>query len=235
MLVNRAGRACAAGDLQVPDRRRHRQGRRADLLPLALAAGAATLVQAATSFAPLAGPRRRRAARHHRMRRRVQAHVAAPAGPLLRLDQDRRADLARHDRRRGHPEPGRHRPGAARRRRRHRRRSRSACSSTSTGSSPLVTLGRARRCSAARWRARSSGCGRSSASAARSTPRSPAGWPSRSAASASSRPTPPRGARSWSSRSGAHRLFRNVAKTMTGVSAVTRVLDRRRRRHRRRS
>ena len=35
------------------------------------------------------------------MRKDVEAHVAAPAGPLLRLDEDRRADLAHHDRRRG--------------------------------------------------------------------------------------------------------------------------------------
>ena len=91
-----------------------------------------------------------------------------------------------------------------------------------------------RRCSAAAWRRPSSGCGRCSASAARSTPRSPAGSPNRSAASASSRPTRRRSARSSSSRKGAHRLFRNVAQSLTGVSAVTRVLVARHRRDRHR-
>ncbi len=42
--------------------------------------------------------------------------------------------------------------------------------------------------------------------------------PRRSAASASSRPTPPRSARSSSSRKGVHKLFRNIAKSITGVS-----------------
>ena len=89
--------------------------RRADLLvPVALAAAGATLLQAATSFAlsqvvSVAG-----AARDHR---HAQARPGArdpPADPLLRLDQVRRADLADHERRRGHPEPGRHRDRAAR-------------------------------------------------------------------------------------------------------------------------
>ena len=85
-----------------------------DLLPtLALAAGAATLVDAATSFAQLAGARRRRAARHHRDAQGRRGARDAAADPLLRFDQDRRPDLADHDRRRRHPEPRRHRPGAA--------------------------------------------------------------------------------------------------------------------------
>ena len=45
--------------------------------------------------------------------------------------------------------------------------------------------------------------------------------PKRSAASASSRPTPRRSAKSWSSRRGVHRLFRNIAQSITGVSAIT--------------
>ena len=48
------------------------------------------------------------------MRRAVQAHVARLPVRYFDTDADRRADLARHDRRRGHPESRRHRPRAAR-------------------------------------------------------------------------------------------------------------------------
>ena len=63
----------------------------------------------------------------------------------------------------------------------------------------IVTVARARRSSAAAWPTRSARCGRCSASAARSTPRSPAASPRRSAASASSRATPRRSAKRSSS------------------------------------
>ena len=66
-------------------------------MPIALAAGAATLVQAVTSFAlsQILGVAAQRAITD--MRKRVQAHVHAAAGALLRLDADRRARLAHHD------------------------------------------------------------------------------------------------------------------------------------------
>ena len=90
------------------------KGRAELLMPLALAAGAATLVQAVTSFAlsQVLGVAAQRAITD--MRRRVEAHVARLPDQLLRLDAVRRPDLADHDRRRRHPEPGRHRPRPAR-------------------------------------------------------------------------------------------------------------------------
>ena len=107
---------------------------RAELLgPLALAAGVATLVQAVTSFAlsQLLGVAAQRAITD--MRKRVQAHVLRLPTSLLRLGQERRADLAHHDRRRGHSEPRRHGPRSARRRPRHRFGRARRCSSISTG------------------------------------------------------------------------------------------------------
>ena len=93
---------------------------RADLLmPLALAAGAATLVQAVTLVRAVAGARRRGAARDHRDAPPGRGARRAAAGPLLRLDAVRRPDLADHDRRRRHPESRRHRPRPAHRQRRH--------------------------------------------------------------------------------------------------------------------
>ena len=108
-----AGGPRAAGDVQVPDRRRRRArtgrpaadaragGRRRDARP------GGHLVR------PVADPRRRRAARDHRHAQARAGARHAAAGPLLRLDADRRADLAHHDRRRRHPEPRRHGPRAA--------------------------------------------------------------------------------------------------------------------------
>ena len=61
----------------------------------------------------LADPRRRRAARDHRHAQGGRGARHAPADPLFRFDEDRHPHLADHDRRRGHPEPRRHRPGAA--------------------------------------------------------------------------------------------------------------------------
>ncbi len=85
-----------------------------DLLPkLAMAAAAATLVESVDLVLALAGARRRRAAGDHRDAQGRRGARDAPAGPLLRLDEDRRPHLAHHDRRRRHPEPGRHRPRAA--------------------------------------------------------------------------------------------------------------------------
>ena len=81
----------------------------------------------------LADSRRRRAARHHRDAQARAGAGHAPAGALLRLDADRRAAVAHHERRRRHPEPGRHRPRAAGRRDLHRRARAWACCSTSTG------------------------------------------------------------------------------------------------------
>ena len=92
-------------------------------------AARATVVQAVTSFAlsQILGVAAQTAITD--MRRRVEEHVAAPAGPLLRLDADRRADLARHERRRRHPQSRRHRPRPADRQRRHGgRRARRSCS-----------------------------------------------------------------------------------------------------------
>ena len=78
---------------------------------------------------PLAGARRRGAARHHRHAASRRGTRCAAARRLLRFDADRRADLAHHDRRRRHPQPRRHRPGAARRQHRHgHRRARRLCS-----------------------------------------------------------------------------------------------------------
>ena len=60
-----------------------------------------------------------------------------------------------------------------------------------------------------------------SANGGRFTAGSRAAWANRSAASASSRPTRRRSARNWSSRAARTNLFRNIAKSMTGVSATT--------------
>ena len=167
------------------------------------------------------------------MRRSVEEHVARLPVALLRFDQDRRADLAHHDRRRGHPESGRHRARAARRRHRHRgaRARRPVLAELEADDASrcvmLAAFGGVMACGV------HAAAADLPASAARSMRRSPAGSPRRSAASGSSRPTRPRRARRWSSRSGAHRLFRNVASTMIGVSAVGAVSTVDRRHHRR--
>ena len=142
-----------------------------DLLPtLAMAAGAATLVDAVDRVRHLAGARRRRAARDHRHAQGRRSARDAPADPLLRFDQDRRPDLADHDRRRRHPESGRHRPGAADRLDRDRGdRARRPALSELAAHAGHASSSSAR--SAAAWPRRSSGCGRCSASAARSTPK----------------------------------------------------------------
>ena len=70
------------------------------LLPIALAAGVATLVQADHVVRALADSRRGCAARHHRHAQARSGAGHAPAGPLLRFDADRRARLAHHERRR---------------------------------------------------------------------------------------------------------------------------------------
>jgi hypothetical protein len=109
------------------------EGREELLLPLAAAAAVATVVQAATSFglAQIVSIAAQRAIRDMRASRPGARHPSARL--LLRLDEERRADLADHERSRGHPQPGRHGliqlvGGAS------PRSSRSACCSGSTGS-----------------------------------------------------------------------------------------------------
>ena len=158
----------------------------------------------------LADPRRRRAARDHRHAQGRRSARHAPADPLLRLDEERHPDLAHHDRRRRHPESRRHGPRAA------------------DGLDPdgghgarhpllpqLAPDGGHHRHPGDVRRRHGDGvqapAPARSASAARSTPRSPAGSPNRSAASASSRRTRRKSARSSSSR-----------RARTGCSATSR-------------
>ena len=140
------------------------------LMPLALVAGAATLVQAVTVVRAVAGPRRSRAARDHRHAPARRGARRAAARRLLRFDPDRHPDLADHDGRRGHPEPGRHRPRPAHRQHRHSDR-RAGLPLLSELAAHLHHDRRARRIRRRRWRSRSTACGRSSANAERSTPR----------------------------------------------------------------
>ena len=142
-----------------------------ELLPkLALAVGVASLIDAACSFANSQVLGRRRPARHHRNAQGHRGARDAPADPLLRLDENRRPHLADHDRRRRHPESRRHRHRAADRIDRvgrHRAR-RPALSQLEAdrGDDPHPRHLRRRD-----GDGRSSGCGRCSASAARSTRR----------------------------------------------------------------
>ena len=103
---------------------------RADLLmPLALAAGAATLVQAVTSFAlsQVLGVAAQRAITD--MRRQVEEHVARLPVRYFDSTQAGQLHLAHHERRRRHPESRRHRPRPAHRQHRHRGRgARATCS-----------------------------------------------------------------------------------------------------------
>ena len=116
---------------------------------------------------PVADSRRRRAARDHRHAQARPGQDHAPAGALFRLHAEWRAAVADHERRRRHPQSRRHRPRAAGRRRRHRDHQprRAAVSELAHDDRHRD---RARPCSAAAWPTRSSGCGRCSASAARS-------------------------------------------------------------------
>ena len=184
---------------------------RGDLLvPIALAAGAATLVQAATAFAlsQMLGVAAQRAITD--MRKRVQAHVvrlpvryfdSTKTGVLIsRIMSDAEGirnlvgtGLVQLRRR---PRDGGPRPRRA-----------VLAELAADRRSPCVLLGVFGGGMAIAF----TRCGRCSASAARSTRRSPAGSPKRSAASASSRPTPPRSARSSSSR-----------RARTGCSATSR-------------
>ena len=114
------GRHRAAGAVEVRHRRRDREGP-------ARAAGADRAGgrrrdgrPGVHQLRPVADPRRRRAARDHRHAQARPGQDHAAAGALLRLDAERRAAVAHHERRRRHPQPGRHRPRAAGRRRRHR-------------------------------------------------------------------------------------------------------------------
>ena len=118
----------------------------------------------------LAGARRRRPARHHRNAQGRRGARDAPADPLLRLDQDRRPHLAHHDRRRRHPEPRRHRHRAADRidrLGRHRARRPDLSQLAADGGDDSHP----RRLRRRHGDGVQDDCGRSSASAARSTPR----------------------------------------------------------------
>ena len=83
-----------------------------DLLrPLILAVVGATVIQGITSFALtqlLSKAAQRLIAE---LRRKVQMHVGPAAGHLLRLQQERHAGLAHHERRGRRAQPDRHRPG----------------------------------------------------------------------------------------------------------------------------
>ena len=212
MLVNRLAGLVLPGDVQVPDRRRDRQGQRAELLmPLALAAGAATLVQAVTSFAlsQVLGVAAQRAITD--MRRRVEAHVMRL--PVRYFDSTKTGVLI--SRIMTDAEGIRNLVGTG------------LVQLTGSVVTAVIALGvpllselaadRASRIVVAGRVRRRHGDGVQAAAAAvprarqdqRRGHRPPR--PKRSAASASSRPTPPRSARSWSSR-----------RARTGCSATSR-------------
>ena len=87
----------------------------ADLLvPLVLIVVLATLLQGATSFALTQLLSKEAQRLIAEMRQRVQAHVSRLPVALLRQQQDRRAGLAHHERRRGRAKPDRHRAGRVR-------------------------------------------------------------------------------------------------------------------------
>jgi subfamily B ATP-binding cassette protein MsbA len=143
-------------------------GRNDLLLPIALAAGAATLVQAVTSFAlsQILGVAAQRAITD--MRKRVQARImhcrcATSTRP------DRHPRVAHHVGCRRHPESRRHRTGAAGRRPGHGRDGLGVLFWLNWHLTVITIVVLAR--SAAAWPTRSARCGRCSASAARSTPR----------------------------------------------------------------
>ena len=105
--------------LQVPDRRRDREGAGGAASEAGMVRWPGDARPGRDLVRPVADPRRGRAEGHHghaAPRRRARD---APAGALLRYDPDRRAHLARHERRRGHPESGGHGARAARRQYRH--------------------------------------------------------------------------------------------------------------------
>jgi subfamily B ATP-binding cassette protein MsbA len=70
-------------------------------MPLVGGVIAATIVQGITSFTLTQLLSKEAQRLIAEMRAKVQAHVLAPAGRLLRRQQDRRARLAHHERRRG--------------------------------------------------------------------------------------------------------------------------------------
>ena len=174
MLVSRLAGPGAAASSKYRRRRGHRQG-----APRSAAADCHRRRRGhghsgGHVVRQLADSRRRRAARDHRHAQARAGARHAPAGALLRFDADRRAGVAHHERRRRHPQSRRHRPGAAGRRHVHRgaRPRRAALRQLAADDRHDRSCWR---CSAAAWRTPSGRCGRSSASAARSTPRSPAG------------------------------------------------------------
>ena len=211
MAVNRLAGLVLPGDLEGPDRRRRRpSSRRPALAARRWRPALPRSCRPSTGFAlsQVLGLAAQRSITD--MRREVRAARRAAARRLLRLDEDRRPHLAHHDRRRRHPEPGRQRPRAAGRQHRHRHRGarRAVLAQLAPDDGHAAAARRVRRRHGAGVHR---GCGRSSASAARSTPRSRAGSPRRWAASASSRRTPPRQREALVFAKGVHRLFRNVA------------------------
>ena len=101
---------------------------RTDLLwKIALAAGAATVMQALTSFSlsQVLGVAAQRAITE--MRKKVQAQIARLPVSYFDSTPGRQAHFADHERRRGHSQSGRHRPGAIGREFYHRGR-RALCS-----------------------------------------------------------------------------------------------------------
>ena len=150
------------------------KGRRELLLPIVLAAGGGDPHPGHHRLRPLPGPRQGRPALDHRDAARGPAPRRPPPGRLLRPDEDGRPPLPRHDRRRGDPQPRRHGPRRARR---------GPADGPARPRNPLLLQRqadadrprRSSRSSASSSSTRSRRCGRSSASARRSTPRSPAG------------------------------------------------------------
>ena len=90
------------------------EGRADLLLPIAGAAARGDDRSGRQQVRARAGRERSRAARHREHATTGSGSRAAPACGLLRLHEDGRAHLSDHDRRRGHPEPGRDGPRAAR-------------------------------------------------------------------------------------------------------------------------
>ena len=153
------------------------------LMPIVLAVVGATIIQGVTSYSLtqlLSKAGQRLIAE---LRAAVQEHIGRLPVRLLRCQQNRRAGVAHHDRRGRRAQSGRHRPGRFRRRHADRR---------FRPGRPASHQRRhdRRRARRSYWRSAwsckepSTRFGRFFASAARSTPKSPAGSPNRWAACA---------------------------------------------------
>ena len=106
-----------ARHVEVPDRRRDREGARRPADAAGVGGRRRDRRSGGDVVRVVAGARRGRAARHHRDAPPGGSARRAIAGQLFRLDAVRRPDLADHDGRRGHPESRRHRPRPAHRQR----------------------------------------------------------------------------------------------------------------------